>query len=524
MTELNAGKQDKQLAILLDICRAIELFKTSDDTLYAEIAVGDHRENWAIKGSIFKDWLRRSYYERTKSAPKKQSLDDCIDTISSKALFEGKVEKVYLRIGHLDDKIYVDLGNRKWEVIEISASGWTVLQKSPVRFRRSKYMQALPYPELSSDLTVIQKMKRFFNVETDDDFKLLIGFIVNAFQRNGPYLVLVLYGEQGASKSTVVKLLRALIDPSQVPLRKEPKNADDLMVSAKHSWVLAFDNVSHLPNWLSDDLCRVATGGGLSKRSLFTDDDEIILEAKRPIILNGIAEFVSRGDLASRSITLNLPRISEEDRKTESDFWSEFSRLHSSFFGCILNGVSAALRNEGHVVQNHRLRMADAWQWITAAEGAFGWRAGDSVAAFRINQESANDAVLSSSLIYPLIRDLAKQEWAGTPTDLLSKLNSMIPGGHSFERGWPTRPRQLTDELRRLAPSLKLACIEVTMSKTGGSNSERQVRIRLADPSNAANAANGRMPSPSSGVVGVDLTESADARIETTSEEDVIHF
>jgi hypothetical protein len=42
-------------------------------------------------------------------------------------------------------------------------------------------------------------------------------------------------------------------------------------------------------------------------RQLYTDQDEMLFDAARPIILNGIEEVITRPGLADRSFFLTLP-------------------------------------------------------------------------------------------------------------------------------------------------------------------------------------------------------------------------
>src|SRR5262249_53408637 len=79
--------------------------------------------------------------------------------------------------------------------------------------------------------------------------------------------------------------------------------------------VLAFDNLSGLPPWLSDTLCRLTSGGAFSTRRLFTDQDEILFTAARPVILNGIEDVITCPDLADRAILLMLAPIAERQRR-----------------------------------------------------------------------------------------------------------------------------------------------------------------------------------------------------------------
>jgi hypothetical protein len=67
-----------------------------------------------------------------------------------------------------------------------------------------------------------------------------------------------------------------------------PREDGDLFIAASNGHVLAFDNVSGLPGWISDALCRLATGGGFAVRQLYTDHDEVLFDAARSVILNGI--------------------------------------------------------------------------------------------------------------------------------------------------------------------------------------------------------------------------------------------
>jgi hypothetical protein len=166
----------------------------------------------------------------------------------------------------------------------------------------------------------LDDLRAFLNVPEDSNFALVKAWLSGCFQPNGPFPLLVLTGEQGSAKSTTGRVLKRLIDPSAAPLRGEPKEARDLMIAARNAHVIALDNLSHLPGWLSDAFCRLATGGGFSTRELFTDDGEVIFDATRPVILTGNEDFITRGDLLQRSILLRHPHIADENRKRNRTF------------------------------------------------------------------------------------------------------------------------------------------------------------------------------------------------------------
>src|SRR5262249_45493923 len=159
------------------------------------------------------------------------------------------------------------------------------------------------------------------NTRREEDWILLIAWLLMTYSPRGPYPVLNLTGEQGAAKSTRAPVLRSLIDPSSAPLRTAPRYEPDLIISAHAGWVLGFDNLYFLPQWLSDAFCRLATGGGFATRELYSDAEEVLFDAQRPVLFTGIEDLTVNGDLLDRSIRLSLPVIPEDQRKPESTFW-----------------------------------------------------------------------------------------------------------------------------------------------------------------------------------------------------------
>ena len=168
----------------------------------------------------------------------------------------------------------------------------------------------------------VQALRSFLNVRSDSDFVLVIAWALACLRNRGPYPVIVLSGEQGSAKSTFLAILRALLDPNTALLRALPREDRDLFIAASNGHVLAFDNVSGLPAWGSDTLCRLATGGGFAVRQLYSDQDEALFDATRPVALNGIEDIVTRPDLADRALFLTLEPIPEECRRPEKELWA----------------------------------------------------------------------------------------------------------------------------------------------------------------------------------------------------------
>jgi hypothetical protein len=226
----------------------------------------------------------------TRGAPNSDALQSALNIIEAKAHFDSPERIVYVRVGGLNGRIYLDLADESWRAVEIDATGWRVIDEPPVRFRRASGMQALPMPLPGGS---VELLRSYLNVKTDADFVLVVAWVLACLRDRGPYPVMVLSGEQGSAKSTFCAILRALLDANTAPLRALPREDRDLFIAASNGHLLCFDNVSGLSAWISDTLCRLATGGGFAIRQLYTDQDEILFDATRPMILNGIEDIVA---------------------------------------------------------------------------------------------------------------------------------------------------------------------------------------------------------------------------------------
>lgn len=418
------------------------------------------------------------------NAPPKQALEAVLNTFTSRALFAGTQQPVSLRIAELEGLVYLDLGDPTWKTVEISAAGWKVVANPPVRFVRSRGMKPLPIPVQGGDLL---HLRSFLNI-AEEDWPLLLVWILMAFRPQGPYPVLILNGEQGSCKSSTSAAIRNLIDPNIAALRSGPRDERDLFIAAKNSRIIALDNLSYLSDWLSDSLCRIATGGGYATRKLHTDDNEIIINLQRPILLNGISELAVRGDLVERAIVVSLPTIDSKDRRDEAEFWSEFESVKSEVFGALLTALAQTLAVLPHTKLDRKPRMADFCLFGVAVERALGWIPGTFMNAFEENRLAANAPPIESSPVALAVQALAHHDeiFEGTATELLQRLSSNIDTSTSHSRSWPESGWKVSSILRRLAPNLSAMGIEVTFQRSPDHKRERIIKIR-----NAASNASG---------------------------------
>ena len=453
------------------------LCDASDDTPLAIIPVDGHRELHRLKSRRFAAIVRRRFFERTRTAPKEQAFNDAMRTLEAHAL-NGCAVKTWLRVAEHDGALWFDLCDEKWRAVRVTKDGWEIVAQPPVQFLRNRGMGALPEPERGGDFGALW---RFLNV-SEEYRPLVAGFLINAFRPCGALPLLALTGEQGTAKSTSARVLRSLIDPSTVPLRSPPRDEGELLVSALASWIVCFDYLSGLSPWLSDGLCRLATGGGLAKRALYTDTEQVLADIRRPAIINGIEDVASRPDLAERTFAVELAIIPEEQRRAESEFWHDFDAEHPRLLGAILDALCAALRNREETArQMTRLpRMADAAIWATAAESALGFAPGAFMAALRRNQDEAATLAVEHSPVALALRKLMaeREEWEGTPTELLAEIIKLSEESERRAEGWPKSPAALSQKIKRAAPALRRVGIHANAERTGTKRTRQWIIAR----------------------------------------------
>lgn len=474
-----------QATILIDLAVGVQLFRDADGKGYATIDIGDHRENWPIRSKGFRDWLARMFYMAEQKAANASAIQDALMTIEGQARYDGPEHVVHLRIAEHDDAIIIDLCDRHWRAIEITANGWKLVKDAAVKFVRARGMQALPDPTCG-DLSLLWQ---FANIHEPADRRLVLAWLLAAMRPTGPFPVLALQGEQGTAKSTLERLLRSLIDPSVVMLRTMPRDERDLMIAARNGWVIALDNLSGLAPWLSDGLCRLATGGGFGTRELYSDADELLIDVQRPVVLNGIDDIATRQDLIDRAIIVNLEPIPDMVRKPEAEFWREFHAARPAILGGLLDRVSRALRELPTTHLASLPRMADFALWASAAEPED--ERGVFMAAYMSNRTSAIEAGLEGSPVATELRRLIDdhERWSGTATELLGALQSRAGESVTTMRSWPKSARTLSSQLRRLATGLRAVGVNVIFPAHHGRHKQIEIaRIFASHASRASQA------------------------------------
>ena len=391
------------------------LFHTPDHEAYTTISIDGHSETLALSSRAFKRYVSHRYYDLHQTMPRAQVLSDAMGVLEGTALFDGFEEPVHTRVAERDGAIYLDLGNATWQVVKIDTCGWSEEPTPAVKFRRPRGMRPLPTPVSGGSIDMVHQ---YLNIVSDADWALLLlGWLVQALRPRGPYPALILSGEQGSAKSTTARALRSLIDPNSAPLRAEPRDARDLAIAARNGWVMSFDNLSSVSPWLSDALCRLSTGGASRPANSVQTTVRSCSTVSDPVILTGIEELATRGDLLDRAIVLHLPAIPVGKRQAEASFWAAFEREAPAMLGALLTAVSTAIARLPETHLERLPRMADFALWATAAEPGLGLETGAFIDAYTGNRADANDLALEASPVAAAVLTLIESigRWEGQP-------------------------------------------------------------------------------------------------------------
>ncbi|MGH8775070.1 MAG: ATP-binding protein [Jiangellaceae bacterium] len=389
--------------------------------------------------------LARIYFEKTKAAANAQALADALLVLEGEAQGTDPSE-VALRVGRspLDDgRLVLDLGGDDGRAVVIGAYGWEIVEHSPVLFWRTNATLPLPTPD---DLGSLDDLRSMLNVR-DEDWPLIVAWLVAALIPELPHPVLLLRGEHGTAKSSAARLVTSLVDRCASQLRTAPRNVEDWAVACAGSWITCLDNLSDIQDWLQDAVCRAVTGDGLLRRQLYTDSDVSVLAFRRVVALTSIDPGRLNGDLADRLLTVELERIPESARAAEEAMTQKWTSVHAGVLGGLLHTTVNVLRALGPIRQTNLPRMADFARILLAVDEVLGT---DAYTTYSEQASRTAETVAEGDSVAIAIRENITDPWEGTASDLLKLLTVEKP-----PRDWPSTPQGMGGRLARAAPSLR---------------------------------------------------------------------
>jgi len=446
-----------------------------------------------LNGRQFRDSLIAGFYAATEQVVRDRALREALVTLGALARFEGAAEDVHVRVARHQANYYIDLCEPdNSRAVELTAGSWRIVDAPPVKFLRGESMQPLPEPLRGGSIEALWAIANIPEAMR----QFVVAWLIDAMRPETPYPGIELVGEQGSGKSTAAEAIRRAIDPNSCNLRGAPRTVEDIFVAAGQSHVLAYENISHLTPGMQDAMCVLSTGGGYAKRALYTNDEEHIINVRRPWLVNGIAVCVTQQDLVDRIVSIECPVI--QAREASSRQWSQFEKALPSILGGVLDLAAKALLE----LPNVRIKPADRPRLVEFATLAMavgkveGRNPDDVLAAFKELRAETVARTIDSSPVATAIVDLVEVKIAikASVKKILQMLENHRPTGAD---AWPKTAKGLGDALRRAAPALRAIGIECrSLGKNGAGLIEWSIAKKLSEPSPASPPSPGSATTP----------------------------
>lgn len=439
----------------------VQFIRDEHNEAYAIVDFENKVQTLRIGGKKFLNYINFVAW-KSKITLSQNVKSAIIDILESKAAYEGRKETIHLRTAWNEDVLWYDLGNGK--AVKITEDDWEISNSCPVYFHNFNHQEEQVEPEKGGSILDVLKYLNFDNKE-DGQKCLIFTFLVVALIPNIARAILTLSGQQGSAKSTFLRILKSLIDPSKVDILTFPKNQKDFVQIFSHHYFVTFDNLSHLTAEQSDDLCRACTGQGFSKRALYTNDDDILYSYKRVIGINGINTVASKPDLLDRCLIIELEPISKTKRADEEFLWKNFRKEKPKILGAIFTLLSKAikLRQEKKIELKEKPRLADYANWAATVNVAMGGNVEEFLEAYKTNVDlQTEEAIEGSTLAQTIISYMEEREHVEESSkDIYEHLKEKaIELGFTNDEYFPKSPRGLWKKIKPLKTVLQNQGIE----------------------------------------------------------------
>lgn len=420
--------------------------------------------------------LGASLHRQTGIVASGSALSDCMTILEGEAA-DLEPRPVYLRMGQAQGEIVVDLGTEVGHVVRITPDGWDIQATSPVVFRRSALTHPFPEPVHGGTL---DDLRVLINL-SEEDFRLVIGWVVAAYFTEIPHAILFIQGEQGTAKTNLARTLLCLIDPQPAAERDTPGDKREWAIFASASWGFCFDNVTEIPDWLSNSLCKGATGDAVLQRELHSDEDIVLFKFRRVIAMTTIGlKHELANDLADRILMVEPEVI--ETRLSEEGIAARRDAALPGALGAILDLVAQVLKHLPETTVPNPPRMADFAKVLAALDTATGWR---TLPAYRAKVEALGMTLIEGDGLARALYYLAQHQpgtpgapaWEGTAGELLGVVRRIATDRALPLSEIPSDQRVIGRRVREIAPSLRKVGIDVRAHKSGPKRTLRVIKL-----------------------------------------------
>lgn len=437
----------------------VSVFMTPSGETYISINTKNINVLTEIDSSLAELSIRRAFYEYDQRFIKIRVED--VVTYLKLISYGNRVNynltyRIYMDESNSD--YYYDLNQDTNEVLKIADGLITICHPNRFLFKKSGDYKRQVMPNLQIEKNILLKyVDKHFNIKTENEKKLFAIFLVSLFFSSVSCPILLLFGEKGSSKSTTLRKIQAIVSPTTSDLIGMPKTLDDLAIRLSNNYFVAIDNVNRISRDISDLLCRSVTSGSISKRKLYSNNEETILNIKAKIGINSVSQVANQSDMLDRCLILNMLRVSPDEMVTEKRIWEEFNNDLPNILGCIFNIVAEVLQDNTEIETTKLIRLGDFHELcirigktIDISEDAVNeiiWE----------NQKRVNEIAIEQDVIATTIISFMKyrSSYIDSMSNLLKLLKSEADCLAISQKLLPATPNHLSMRLKKVKSNLE---------------------------------------------------------------------
>ncbi len=508
------------------------LFSDQHGHFFAKIEVNDdhdgHEEQLSIDSPDFRYWVVNLYRKTQGDVVGKDTISSAIEALKGE-IYESKQKfETHLRswLDKESKSLHYDLVSSDWKSVEIAKEGWKVVDNTADHFIRYSHMLAQVEPVRDYDNDVLDRLAGSFNLKDASSKLLFKVYMVSLFIPDFPHPMLVVHGDHGSAKSSFMKMIKQMVDPSSVPLLKFPKDDRSAMLAFLQNYLVYFDNMTDVHKEQSDDLCRAVTGDGQFHRKLFEDETSKTYSYIRNIGMNGINNPAINPDLLDRVLSIELERIPSDKLLTEARLWSTINELKPKVLGYVFDTLAKALQIVDTVKIKRSHRLADFVEWGEAISRALGYADDLFVSKYAENAQlqvlSAIDSNIIASLMVKFVHSWSDSEKEFTAEGLLTELKAFAEESRIEydSKHFPKTPNVLARRINIVKATLQDYGIRIEKYRKADSKSIKIIKVNtLLNPEyQAENAGNAPTTKIDNGHDSINIETSAAVMAAKTEE------
>ena len=422
-----------------DFLTDVEFFSDKHDSskIYAEYhgslpdgTISKNKNFVSIDSPIFESYLRLVWIQ---NSGQKITARELIQEIRDRCFVYGNPDRVVPKVrmaGTLNDFIEYDLADYDQNYVRITADGWKITKKNINKFLKRTVTGSQVKPVIT-EKSLFELLRSYVNTDKKG-LVLFTVWLVQAFCQ-GNHSALLIMAEKGSGKTTLTKIIRKILDPSQLNVSSLPSKNDDFVTLLTNAYMVAFDNLDTLNKQQSDILCIAITGATIAKIILFQTNELGVYELHNTVVLNGIDIMPTESDLAERCLLLNLKKIEKTARKLDRNIEEDFDADLPEILGAIFETLSKAMQLFKGLNPAEKPRMADSHVEMLAIALALGVSESDFNDIYfenlnKIDKARSSIAIVEAVKEYMYSEQCKGRKFSGKASEVYTKIRDSYSG------------------------------------------------------------------------------------------------